>query len=209
MRYKEIITETNGELNRLVDLAKRCSTYDEFIRKTDGMDVLYRGHFDDSVGNNAFMTDYVGHAAEYVDETGKIDGFLVDWSDVMWIKNAEFEQIRLECQRLTKSDYAAIYRDALADGRLSNSMPRRGSVIAKVQKVIDGDVPFDSFSDDPTIMDLVVPLLQHYALKRGKNIISFVGGDYGGSQNEFVVHDVSKLVNLRDLFARVHQNPNE
>lgn len=209
MRYKEIITETNGELNRLVDLAKRCADYDEFIRKTDGMDVLYRGHFDDSVENDVFMTDYVGHAAEYIDDSGKIDGFLVDWSDVLWIKNAEFEQIRLVCQRLTKSDYTAIYRDAWSGNRLSNSMPRLGSAVAKVQKVIASDEQFDSFSDDPSIMNLMVPLLQHYALKRGKNIISFVGGDYGGSQNEFVVHDVSKLVNLRDLFARVHQNPNE
>lgn len=59
-QYIQIIeAATQGELERLADLATQCDSVEQFIQKTDGMDVLYRGHYDDQTGNNVFMTDYV------------------------------------------------------------------------------------------------------------------------------------------------------
>ena len=52
-----------SEMSKLERFAASCDTFDKFVRKTDGMDVLYRGHHDGATGNNSFMTDYVGHAA--------------------------------------------------------------------------------------------------------------------------------------------------
>ena len=56
-----------------------------------------------------------------------------------------------------------------------------------------------------TANDLLVPLLQAYARQHGKNIIAFHGSDYAdyGGQTEYVVGDVSKLADLRALYARL------
>src|SRR5574343_1931864 len=92
MRYYEITESISQE--PFIDLARKCETFDQFIRKTDGMDVLYRGHHDEHVGNNVFATDYVGHALEYAGDGGQVDGFIVDWNDVLFIKDRVFEDIR-------------------------------------------------------------------------------------------------------------------
>jgi hypothetical protein len=61
-------------------------------------------------------------------------------------------------------------------------------------------------SMDPGRNDLLIPLMQHYARDvRGKNIIAFLGGDFGdfGGQNEYVVGRVSELTDLRALYDQV------
>lgn len=193
-----------------IELAQECSSFNEFLKKTDGMDVLYRGHFGDTVGNNAFMTDYVGHAWEYAggeDDGGQVDAFAVDWTDVIFFKDQQFNEMRSAYGHYSYRQLAIIYKNAFAEDRLANAMMNGEmngrQAIEKIIEILQGDHRYSSISDNPVINDLFIPLMQRFAAERGKNIIGFVGGDYGG-QNEFVVHDVSKLVNLRDLYDRVH-----
>lgn len=209
--YIDLVENIQPNLDPFVELAQKYPDIDTFIRKTDGMDVLYRGHHSEHVGNNAFMTDYVGHAREYAGDEGKVDAFACDWSDVLTFSDARFNDLRRAASGLSDHQLAAIYRDAIAEQRLANAMMNGGTktakgVLTKVKRIIHSDVPYSSISTDATINDLLVPLMQAYALEQGKNIIGFVGGDYYGDQNEFVVSDISKLVNLRELHRKVQSN---
>jgi hypothetical protein len=51
--------------------------------------------------------------------------------------------------------------------------------------------------------DFLVPIMLYYAKSKGKNIISFFGGDYGGS-DEYVVHDISRYVTLKSLWIKAN-----
>jgi hypothetical protein len=73
-----------------------------------------------------------------------------------------------------------------------------------VVTVIRGDMPYSKICGIPRRNDVMIPLMQKYARDaHGKNIIAFHGNDYAeyGGQTEFVVGDVSKLVDLRKLYA--------
>lgn len=209
--FIDLIESSQYNLDPFITLAQKHADVETFISKTDGMDVLYRGHHGEKVGNNAFMTDYVGHAREYAGDEGKVDAFACDWSDVLTFNDARFNDLRRAVGGLSDHQLAAIYRDAIAERRLANAMMNGGTktakgVLTKVKKIINSDVPYSSISTDATINDLLVPLMQAYALEQGKNIIGFVGGDYYGDQNEFVVSDISKLANLRDLHRNVQSD---
>lgn len=200
MRQFMKIVET-AELEQLKALALRCETVDQFLKKTDGMDVLYRGHHEDVVPNDSFMTDYIGHAEQYGDG-GTVDAFAVNlYSDVFMFKDDQFDQMRFALQRMDNDEFTHHYKTVLPD-RLSN-MGARWLPVAK--KVIKGEQPFSEIAMIPNKNDAVVPLMQAWAASKGKNIIAFMGGDYGeyGGQMEFVVHDVSRLLNLRTLYMQV------
>ncbi len=180
----------------------KYNTFKQFIRATDGMDVLYRGHHDVETSDNSFMTDFFGHAEQYIDDTGRIDAFAFDPNDVLFFNDARFNEMRNAYRRLTDQQLAAVYKAALTGHRFADEF--RGGLSA-VKKMIRSDTPYSAICGDPSKNDALIPLLQVYARERGKNIIAFHGNDYAdyGGQTEYVVGDVRKLTDLRKLYTRV------
>ena len=187
--------------NDFVSLAQKCQTVDEFIRRTDGMDALYRGHSGGPVENNSFFTDYVGHAGEYGDT---IDAYGFDFHDVFFFNNEHFDEMRNAYRALSPKAFTTLYRASLVGNRFAleyeNALPAVRSFIRSTE-------PYSTICSNYPDNDKLIPLMQYYALTaRGCNIIGFLGGDYGdyGGQNEYVVGDISRLTNLRQLYASVH-----
>lgn len=197
----------SSEVDRLTALAKKHDDVESFLDATDGMDVLYRGHGEDEVPNDSFMSDYIGHARGY--GGGHVDAFAVDlYNDVYRFRDDQFDQMRFALLRLDDDEFAEHYARVLPE-RMSGFFDDWFPI---VKQVIEDDEPFEeAIATDPQKNDAMIPLMQAWAATKGKNIICFMGGDYGdyGGQMEFVVHDVSKLVNLRKLYAEVHQQITE
>lgn len=197
----------SSEVDRLTELAKKHDDVESFLNATDGMDVLYRGHGEDEVPNDSFMSDYIGHARGY--GGGHVDAFAVDlYNDVYRFRDDQFDQMRFALRRLDDEEFAEHYARVLPE-RMSGFFEDWFSI---VKQVIEDDEPFEEvIATDPQKNDAMIPLMQAWGASKGKNIICFMGGDYGdyGGQMEFVVHDVSKLVNLRKLYAQVHQQVTE
>jgi hypothetical protein len=184
-----------------VELARKCDTVEQFIKKTDGMDVLYRGHSGGDTSDFSFMTDYVGHAEQYGDT---VDAFAYNTGDVWFFNDARFDEMRSAYNRLMPGELAALYQAALQDNR--HAVHYENSLRA-VRRVIRGDEPYSAFCANFELNDALIPLMQKWAHdKHGKNIIAFNGGDYAdyGGQTEYVVGSVSKLTDLRKLYASVH-----
>jgi hypothetical protein len=193
-------------LDGFARLARECPDVETFIKRTDGMDVLYRGHSGGETANHSFFTDYVGHAEQYGDT---VDAFAYDPQDVLFFNDARFDDMRRSYRRAAEWEpekFAALYRATLHGNRFG---PDLEAQIEHVTEVIlgDDDIPYSSFCDNFEQNDAFIPLMQAYAAQQGKNIIAFHGGDYAdhGGQTEYVVGDVSKLVNLRKLYASAHQ----
>ena len=191
----------------LEQLLQHCDNVEQFINKLDGslVDALFRGHYDHETPNNVFMTDYVGHAREYAGGEGgdgRVDAYAYDPSDVLYFNDDRFDEMRNAYRSLTDQQLAAAYKAALVGNRFADEFRRAFST---VKKIIRGDMPYSAICGDPAKNDVLVPLLQAYAREHGKNIIAFHGSDYGdyGGQTEYVVADVSKLTDLRKLYATV------
>ena len=117
-------------------------------------------------------------------------------------KDHQFDEMRFALRRMDDDEFAHHYATVLPEriaGFLEDWMP-----IAK--QVIEDDDSYSEIATDPQKNDALIPLMQAWGASKGKNIIAFMGGDYGdyGGQMEFVVHDVSRLMNLRTLYAQVH-----
>ena len=211
MHYREIMTESlSNVITRLTRIAQACNDVEQFIRKTDGEEVLYRGHGADTTGDNVFMTDYVGHAAGYAGHDGRVDAFAYDPNDVLYYDDRRFDELRHTYRELSDQQLAALYKASLVGGIFANAMMNSGlktgrQVLAKVKRILRGTAPYSTISGDSMANDLLVPLLQQYARDQGKNIIAFHGNDYAdyGGQTEYVVGDISKLADLRELYARL------
>lgn len=205
-RAKTVLRQLGESVNLqpFLDLARKYPDVEEFIRKTDGMDVLYRGHYHDEMSNNVFMTDYVGHAYEYASgsDEGRVDAFVVDFNEILFFDDDTFNELRrfyLSAGKLQNS-----YREALA-GNVHAAQFQEA--LPLVKKFLQSGTPYSEISGNYEENDMLIPLMQKFARDvHGKNIIGFYGGDYSeyGGQNEFVVGDTSNLVNLRKLHASVH-----
>lgn len=197
----------NAKYSAFVALAQKCDTVEQFIQKTDGMDVLYRGQYGPSVPDHAFMTDYVSHAAQYGDGLSNVYAYAVDWHDVLNIDDSTFEKFRQEFSTLSVKQFGAIYQQALIGNRFADSINYRKDVNV-ARKIIHSDKPYSAVCGNPELNDTLIPLLQYWAREQGKNIISFLGNDYAdyGGQMEYVVSDISKLTDLRELYARIHSS---
>lgn len=198
-------TQFPEELMGLVEMARSSDTVEGFIDATDGWSVLYRGHFGERVEDNSFFTDYVGHARSYVDEMGRIDAYAFDPRDALMFDDVRFDEMRFAYMRLDADELADLYRTALAGNRFGPDL-MTPETIGTLYEILQGDAPYSEMSADPGRNDLLIPLMQHYAREaRGRNIIAFVGGDFGdfGGQNEFVVGRVAELTDLRALYGQV------
>jgi hypothetical protein len=198
-------TQVPDELRGFVEMARTNDTVEGFIDATDGWPVLYRGHFGDKVEDNSFFTDYVGHARSYVDETGRIDAYAFDPQEALMFDDVRFDEMRFLYMRLDADELADTYRTALAGNRFGPDL-MTPETLGTLHEILQGETPYSEMSMDPGRNDLLIPLMQHYARDvRGKNIIAFLGGDFGdfGGQNEFVVGRVSELTDLRALYGQV------
>jgi hypothetical protein len=201
---RNFITIVENYNKSFEQLATKAETLEQFIRSTDGMDVLYRGHYDSKVPNNSFMSDYVGHAAEYIDDTGRVDAFAYNESDVLYFNDQNFEAMRKYYAQFSPKRIYEIYKEELQDNRFSDELDDRKQFL-KILRILKSDRPFAQYSQNFEITNYLIPLMQHYADHLGKNIVGFLGGDYGeyGGQNEFVVRDISKLQDLSVLYKKL------
>ncbi|MGU3558595.1 hypothetical protein [Methylobacterium radiotolerans] len=116
-----------------------------------------------------------------------------------------FDEMRFAYMRLDTGELEVTYRAALAGNRFMPDLLNR-ETLDVLYEILQCDTPYSDMSADPGRNDILIPLMQHYAREaRGKNIIAFVGGDFGdfGGQNEFVVGRVAEMTDLRQLYARV------
>lgn len=194
--------------------------YDTFLNKTDSLAsryfMLYRGSADESLHNNIFMTDYIGHAREYGEH---VEGIVADSNDLLRFNDNVFSGLRGQMRKLSKQDLMTIYKPYFDGGKVdaygitykSNGKTVRittdKSVIEFVFKFIQSSVRYSNFSKQYDLNNLLVPIMQHYAKLKGKNIISFLGGDYAdyGGQDEFVVGDTSKYVTLKSIWEKANK----
>jgi hypothetical protein len=212
-RAEQFLSQLNEEsVKAFADLARKCDSVEEFIRKTDGMDVLYRGSYDDNSLHNVFMTDYVGHAYEYAGDEGKVDAYMFNPEDVLYYNDNRFdrfEELRDSYKDFSDQQLKKIYQDALSNNRHASEF--RGQ-FSTLKKLLKSNIPYSDICGYPAKNDILVPLLQKYAKDTyGKNIIAFLGSDYGdyGGQTEYVVADATRLTNLRKIYASAHGEPDD
>lgn len=213
MNLREFVRNILKE-NNFEELYKRAKgvDYDTFLNKTDGVashhNLLYRGHHpDDSLNDFSFMTDYIGHARQYGD---KIEGIICNPGDVLRFNDSVFDNLRKEFKVLTKKDMLGIYLPYFKNHKLFDAMQGKyeseKSVINFVFNFIKSEIPYSKVQQRKIENDLLIPIMQHYAEKKGKNIISFVGGDYFdyGGADEYVVKDVSRYTTLKDIWSKAN-----
>jgi len=226
-KFKDFLNENIFPQTDLLDLAKKYD-YNTFLNKTDGLtskyNILYRGMCEgDELTNNSFMTDYIGHAREYGEW---VDGIIIN-DRVMYFDNETFNDLREyfdillipsipndfewdEYEDKFKEKLKQIYTPYFDEDKLSDAMY---GLDYTEDMIINFVYDFMVKSSEDYIKysmnkqnDFFIPLLQYYAKSKGKNIISFLGGDYGdyGGADEFVVEDISKYVKLSDIWKSVH-----
>jgi len=186
---------------KLYKLAKEYD-YNTFLDKTDNLvyfyTILYRGG---EIENESFFTDYIGHARNYHDD---IDGIIVNNKDILYFDDNIFEQ--LKSSKYNKDELKEIYLHFIQSGKMSNVMDSKHNSLIKVinyvYNFINSEILFSSIENNHMKRDLLIPIMLDYSKKMGKNIISFIGGDYNeyGGQNEFVVNDVHKYPKLSDIY---------
>ena len=217
------------EYNDLIDLAKE-SDYNDFLDETDELSkyyILYRGMDSwDEWTNDSFMGNFLSHAKEYGEF---VDGIIIDDSnsEIMYFDNYTFNQLRKNITKLIlpskpmffeafneyKEDFVEklkeIYKPYFDEGKLYDAMDylnyNEDDIINFVFNfVFNSTENFEEYSIKKD-KDFFVPLLTYYAKSKGYNIISFYGGDFGGS-DEFVVNDISKYITLSDIWKSVDGN---
>lgn len=215
--------QTQIKYDKLIDLAKNFD-YNTFLDKTDSLttiyDILYRGMSEyDILANNSFMTDWVGHARQYSDY---VDGIVVDdFKDVMYFDNKTFNKLRDgdfaellipniprnfdydDYEKQFKKALKIIYDPYFKEDKLSDAMYGLNYNEKKIINfvydfIVNSTEDYKKYSMNKQ-NDFFIPLLTYYAKSKGKNIISFYGSDYGGS-DEFVVNDISRYIKLSDIW---------
>lgn len=172
--------------------------YDKFVRKTDGMDILYHGGAEYKLTDMSFFTDYVGHAYEYGDY---VNGIITDLSNksVLLFDDNTFDKLRKNYSNLTVKDIKNIsyYQKTINAGKID-----KGDSL-KTLKILKSSTPYTTIAKNPQMNDLLIPIMLDYATKLGYNIIAFWGNDYAayGGAMEFVVGDVSKYKTLTDMWS--------
>lgn len=228
-KFKEFTKKLNEnkqvrvKYDELINLSKKYD-YNTFLDKTDSLtsiyNILYRGMSEyDILENNSFMTDWIGHAREYGD---CVDGIIVDnFNEVLYIDNKKFNELRHddfaellipnipedfdydEYEKQFKKALKIIYDPYFKEGKLSDAMYDLNYNEKKIINfvydfIVNSTEDYKKYSMNKQ-NDFFVPLLTYYAKSKGKNIISFYGSDYGGS-DEFVVNDISKYTKLSDIW---------
>lgn len=193
----------NESMDTLFQLAKQYD-YATFLGKTDSlsMNILYRGmDKDDSLTNNIFMTDYIGHARQYGEY---VDGIIYDTKDVLFFTDNIFNQLRTSLKDITKKEIHNLYSYYFKNSYFSFNDKVS---INFVYDFIHSDKSYSMVIPYPRKHDLLIPIMLYYANTINKNIIGFLGSDYSeyGGQNEFVVNDISRYTKLSDIWESVNK----
>lgn len=213
MRFIKTFEQAKSEgLDALYAVARGLD-YDAFLKKTDSMtreyDILYRGMADgDSLGDQCFMTDWIGHAREYGEV---VDGVIYDRKkDLLEMDDAAFNRLRRKLSGLTKNDIRKIYAPYFKSYKLFDAMDGKyetePAVIDFVSNFIKSDVPYSKVQQKKIENDLLVPIMLHYAKSEGRNAIAFWGNDYAdyGGALEFVVNDIGRYTTLKDIWKHAN-----
>lgn len=190
-------------IDKLLQLAKQYN-YDTFLDKTDSlsMDILYRGmDKNDSLTDNIFMTDYIGHARQYGEY---VDGIIYDSKDVLFFTDKIFNDLRKELKNMTRKELYNIYNYYLENSYFSYTDT---ASINFVYTFIHSDKLYSTIIPYPRKHDILIPIMLYYANTLNKNIIGFLGSDYSeyGGQNEFVVNDISIYTKLSHVWKSVNE----
>jgi len=197
-----ILFENMYNTNQIQSIAKGIQ-YDEFVKKTDGMDILYHGDDSYNLNNMTFFTDYCNHAYEY---GNYVNGIIVSFSPntILYFDDNEFNELRKYYSNFSIQD---LKQNSIANSLISNGILNKNNLMSAI-KFIKGNKSYESIQGNPSINDSLIPFMLYYASAKGKNIISFIGSDYSeyGGQNEFVVNDVSIYPTLREIWEDVNSN---
>lgn len=203
---ENLIDYFHKKYDKLYKIAKEYD-YETFLDKTDNLvylyTILYRGG---EMSNDSFFTDYIGHAKEYSDD---IDGIIINEKDILFFNDNIFEELKKI--KYNKSELKQIYAHHIKNGKMDMVMSNKHNNIDKVinfvYNFITSEILFSSIEKNHMKRDFLIPMMLDYAKNIGKNIISFVGGDYGeyDGQNEFVVHDISKYPKLSDIYKEANK----
>jgi hypothetical protein len=232
MNYIKIFENFKNE-KLLKDLASKSESYDDFLENIEMTNfnntlVLYRGMYDEYIQDECFMGDFLNHAKEYGDY---VEGLLIPDPDnhILYFNDYVFKEIRWQIGEILipniPSDYdidgyeikfkeklKEIYSSYFKENKLSDAMYQ---LDCDEKCVIDFvyDFCFNSSEKFSKIAkskehDFLVPFMLYVAknrLKKPKNIISFEGSDFYGS-DEYVVGDVSKYTKLSDIWKKYSSN---
>lgn len=179
------------------------NNYNQFVKKTDGKDVLYHGGSSYDLEDLSFFTDYYAHAYEYGDNVNGIYVTL-DNKNILHFDGNVFNKLREKYKTATAKDLmnGDAYKRTLLDNKLS---PASAKIALKALK---SNIPYEELAKNPQINDTLIPLMVDFASSLGRNIISFWGSDYGdyGGAMEFVVNDVSRYKTLKAEYEKLNPN---
>jgi hypothetical protein len=186
--------------------------YETFLRKTDSLhqNILYRGMVQgDVLQDMCFMTDYIGHAKTYGD--GDVDGIVCNDDEILRFNDKTFNNMRRDMRSVNKVQIHKIYVPYFKAYKLFDVMEgefeEESGVINFVHSFMRSDIPYSKVQKDKIKNDLLIPIMQHYASTKGKNIIMFAGGDYAdyGGADEFVVNDVGRYQTLKNIWNKANK----
>lgn len=193
--------------------------YNTFLSKTDSLThmyyILYRGisDKDNIIADNSFFSDYIGHAKEYGDF---VDGLIVNPNDILYFDDNIFNKLRNKynskstIKPLSKKYILNIYNPYFKKNKLFDAMVDEyndeRSVINFVYKFINSNIPYSKVQKNKIKNDLLIPIMQYFAIESNYNIIQFVGDDYSdfGGADEFVVNDTSRYTKLSTIWLNAN-----
>lgn len=207
--YKKRLSELAGTKNSfginidgLLAIA-RGNDFNTFLNKTDGLsskyNMLYRGmQAGEILGNDSFMTDYIGHARQY-DDGGGVDGVVYNHNDVLLFSDNVFEKLREQFKNLKKQDISKINSQYIK----ADNYPED---IKFVFDFLKSNIPYSKIQQNFEKNNLLIPIMMQYTLSQNKNILCFLGSDYSefGGAHEFVVHDISRYPTLHNIWKSIN-----
>ena len=224
----KLLEEDTPQVKELVNDAKKFKTFNDFVKSQDDTsDTLFRGHYGnaDELTNDSFFTGEYQHAKAYTSldedyeneaDKGRVDALKYDYNDVMHFEDYAFNNMRDIYKNKPTSFFKKIYQPYLDNWKLTDAIMQAGDekmikdpsddneVYSFIKSILKSDKPYSDISVNKIKNDLMIPLMQDYAEKQGKNILSFDGSDFYG-EREYVIRDIAKLINLQHIWNKAHK----
>lgn len=217
MKYLKYIENFNNDY-LLKELVYKSNDYDAFLQNVEresNLFILYRGQYNEYLDDKSFFGDFLSHAQEYGEY---VHGIIVPngKSDILYYDNEKIQSYRENIEEILvpnikyddsvfKEKLKEIYKPYFDDDKLGDAMYQldcdKDCVIDFVYNFwFDSLEPYSKISQTK-LNDFLIPSMLYIATKIKKNIISFFGADFYGS-DEYVVNDVSKYVKLIDIWEK-------
>jgi len=226
MKYLELFEKFSVSDSKLKELAHVSDDYQNFLENVESntrLFILYRGTDSDTIEDESFFGDFLTHAESYGDF---VDGLIIpNKNEILYYDDNVFSYIREnihlilvpnipnnwefeEYESIFKESLNKIYSNYFKNGKLSDAMYQldcdEKCVIDYVYNFcFESNKPYSKVSQSKE-NDFLIPLMLYISTKRikkPKNIISFYGSDFYGS-NEYVVNDINRYVKLSDVWKK-------